>query len=63
MMYSGNSGVGEKANFVCNPGYLLEGPDRVTCGVDYKWSSSPPTCTLSKCSNKLFTDGHPFSTS
>ena len=53
MMYSGDSGVGEVANFDCNTGYMLEGPDNVTCGADYQWSTSPPTCTLSKSSNMV----------
>ena len=31
---------GATATFTCNPGFLLKGPERVTCQLDGKWSSN-----------------------
>ena len=42
--------LGTVATFTCNPGFRLDGLERVTCGGDGSspngmWSGSPPNCT------------------
>ena len=47
---TGPHDFGTVATFTCNPGFSLDGAERVTCGGDGSspngiWSELPPTCT------------------
>ncbi|KFQ94910.1 C4b-binding protein alpha chain, partial [Nipponia nippon] len=42
--------------FECDPGYLMIGPDLITCGEDNTWSPKP-TCEKSVCGAPKITDG------
>eukprot|EP01006_Ploeotia_vitrea_P037443 TRINITY_DN66127_c5_g1_i1.p1 TRINITY_DN66127_c5_g1~~TRINITY_DN66127_c5_g1_i1.p1 ORF type:complete len:617 (+),score=136.40 TRINITY_DN66127_c5_g1_i1:42-1892(+) len=40
---------GSTADFACNPGYRLVGPQELRCSGTGQWSASPPTCTTAIC--------------
>ncbi|KAK1138558.1 complement receptor type 2-like isoform X1 [Acipenser oxyrinchus oxyrinchus] len=39
---------GDFIAFACNPGYILKGPDSVTCGINETWEPELPTCQKGK---------------
>lgn len=51
---------GDSVSFQCDPGYELQGDDKITCiQVDnrYYWQPSPPVCIGKKSSFYLFFSG------
>ncbi|KAL4236643.1 biological adhesion [Mactra antiquata] len=40
---------GTSAQYVCNPGYQMKGPNRRTCQSDDQWSLKAPTCESPTC--------------
>ncbi|TSK20132.1 CUB and sushi domain-containing protein 3 [Bagarius yarrelli] len=38
-------------SFVCNDGYVLEGPSQAQCLPDRQWSHQPPTCRVVNCTD------------
>lgn len=41
--------VGTVLEYICDPGYLPNGPTILTCTALALWSSEPPQCILSGC--------------
>ncbi|KZS17024.1 putative Sushi [Daphnia magna] len=42
---------GSVVQFACDPGYELDGPERLTCEDDENWNGIPPTCRPVECPN------------
>jgi hypothetical protein len=42
---------GSVVQFVCDPGYELDGPERLSCQDDENWSGIMPTCRPVECHN------------
>lgn len=52
---------GDSVSFQCDPGYELQGDDKITCiQVDnrYYWQPSPPVCIGEKSSFHIFIGAH-----
>lgn len=45
--------VGTVLEYICDPGYLPNGPTILTCTELGLWSSEPPQCILSGCKRLL----------
>nr|XP_057906606.1 complement decay-accelerating factor transmembrane isoform-like isoform X1 [Doryrhamphus excisus]XP_057906608.1 complement decay-accelerating factor transmembrane isoform-like isoform X1 [Doryrhamphus excisus] len=39
--------VGEKMTFTCTSGFMLDGPQQITCGPSGQWEPKPPRCLTS----------------
>ena len=44
--------IGRKVMFACNTGFVLLGPDHITCTTRGKWDIQPPSCVKNcECTN------------
>ena len=43
-VYTTGNGVGARATYACNTGFILNGPYARTCDVYGAWTGSQPTC-------------------
>ncbi|XP_058232392.1 CUB and sushi domain-containing protein 3 isoform X1 [Hemibagrus wyckioides] len=43
--------LGDVVSFVCNDGYVLEGPSQAQCLPDRQWSHQPPSCRVVNCTD------------
>ncbi|XP_049595444.1 sushi domain-containing protein 6 [Syngnathus scovelli] len=50
--------VGTVLQYSCDPGYLPDGPDILTCNSAGRWSSKPPNCTRSGGCLRPFMEQH-----
>ena len=40
--------------FDCLPGFVINGPERLTCKLNGKWNGKKPICQVDKTSNQLY---------
>ena len=58
---NGSTGFRAEANYSCNLGYDLVGPERAVCQADGTWSERPPNC-IRKQHDTAHTYLHPHTT-
>lgn len=49
----------DEITFFCNPGYVLEGDERLTCTDDGTWNTQAPTCTVLDCNEPVYFTSKP----
>ncbi|XP_041962329.1 CUB and sushi domain-containing protein 3 isoform X2 [Alosa sapidissima] len=43
--------LNDVVSFLCNNGYILEGPSQTQCQASRQWSHQPPTCRVVNCTD------------